>query len=197
MQLSSHPSAVHQSRELNLKQSRVPSTNHSEMIWNDLLPEISLQFQAVFFLGKFFVSSGSPSKTNQLVPPKLMDWNISQPCCFILMYALILALILSLVLDLTKNNRANFTNPIFLVPTLWCLKQEETRLNTMEIYHSGISYGAFSVTRDLETVHFICFHCSLYAACLTRPMTSGPPWISTTPQWSHHSWLENPLGNVQ
>ena len=143
MQLSSHPSAVHQSRELNLKNQGY----HRQMIrkWYEMIsfPKFHCNFKLCFFLGKFFVSSGSPSKTNQLVPPKLMDWNISQPCCFILMYALILALILSLVLDLKKKTGANFTNPIFSVPTLWCLKQEETRLNNMEIYHSGISYSSF------------------------------------------------------
>lgn len=77
VQLSSHPLAVHQSRELNLKQSRV----HRQMIrkWYEMIsfPKFHCNFKLCFFLGKFFVSSGSPSKTNQLVPPKLMDWNIS------------------------------------------------------------------------------------------------------------------------
>ena len=121
------------------------------------------------------------------------------------MYALILALILSLVLDLKKKNGGQFHAPNFFGPnTLMSKAKEKTCLNYMEIYHSGISCGSFCVTRDLETVHFICFHCSLYAACLTgvsdlgrpwllctRPMTSGPPGISTSFPMIRHSWLEN------
>ncbi len=158
-------------------------------------PKLHRNFKLCFLI--FFVSSGSRIVSHQLEPPKLMDSKqspavLAQPCCFILMYALILALTLSLVLDLKKYRQFQKTvfGPKTLIVQSSKQMQEKTHLHNNgfgDISFWYILWGILCDYRPLRmstasvfTALYMQLVASLEWAIGFCSLLIGHPWLLCT-----------------